>query len=81
MPDIKLDNKYLSAGLAGVGIIALALAGFVTITTPAEQECQSELTEVKVKLAGAEARLELLEEAKDACKSALEIITRSGDSQ
>ena len=70
-----LDSKYLGAGLAGIGVIALAAAGFVTITTPAEQECQSELTEVKVQLAGVEARLELLEEAKDACKDALEFIT------
>jgi|APSaa5957512576_1039674.scaffolds.fasta_scaffold205964_2 hypothetical protein len=74
------DSKYLSAGLAGVGVLALAAAGFVTITTPAEQECRDELTEVRVELADKSARLELLEEAKEACKDALKVLTRSGDS-
>jgi len=79
------DSKYLSAGLAALGVVALAAAGFVTITTPGEEECKqelvdvrfelrTELTEVKIQRADAAARLELLTEAKDACKTALEAL-------
>jgi len=78
MPDsskLVINSQYLSAGLAAIGVVALAAAGFVTITTPGEQECASELTETRVQLAGASARLELLTEAKDACKTALETLT------
>jgi len=59
-----LDPKHIGAGLAAVGVIAMALAGYVTITTPEAQQCQ-------IQLADAKARLELLTEAKDACKDAL----------
>ena len=71
---LPLDSKYISAGLAAMGVVALAAAGFVTISTPAEAECQKELTETKVKFADASARLELLTEAKDACKDALKAV-------
>jgi hypothetical protein len=58
------DSKYISAGLAAIGAIALAAAGTLTITTPEAQECA-------VELADAKARLELLTEAKETCKAAL----------
>ena len=70
-PTLTFDSRYISAGLAAIGVVALAAAGFVNITTPAEEECRRELTEVKIELADAKARLELLTEAKDACKDAL----------
>lgn len=88
MPSIPtiFDDKRVSAGLAALGIIALALAGFLRFTTPAEQACKTELANTRVKcaeaqgnckatLADARARLELLTEAKDACKSALNAMT------
>ena len=59
---VQIDSKVL-AGLGALGVVAAALAGYVTITTPSEQECQ---------IADASARLELLTEAKDACWVALE---------
>lgn len=72
---LVLDSRYVSAGLAAIGVVALAAAGFVTITTPGEQECQQDLSDSRVDLADAKARLELLAEAKDACKDALEALT------
>jgi len=72
----KLDPKYISAGLAAIGVIALAAAGAVQITTPEAQECHEDLSEAKVELADAKARLELLTEAKDACKDALNMYLR-----
>jgi hypothetical protein len=71
---LVIDSRYISAGLAAVGVMALAAAGFVTITTPGEQECQTDLTDEKVKYADCSARIELLTEAKDACKDALEAL-------
>lgn len=76
-PKLTLDSKYLGAGLAAIGVVALAAAGFVTITTPGEEECNANLTEARVDLADKSARLELLTEAKDACKTALESLTES----
>ena len=70
-----IDGKYLSAGIAALGVFALAAAGFVRISTPGEDECQKQLTEAKVQLAAAQARLELLTEAKDACKEALQSLS------
>lgn len=72
---ITLDNKFVSAGLAALGVIALAISGFVSFTTPGEEECKDELTEVKVEAASCETRVELLTEAKDACKDALKTLT------
>jgi hypothetical protein len=72
---LPLDHRYLSAGLAAIGVLALAAAGVVTITTPGEQECQQELSDTRVEYADCSARLELLAEAKDACKGALEALT------
>jgi hypothetical protein len=46
--------------------LALAAAGYLQITTPEAAKC-------KVDLADARARLDLLIEAKDACKVALEV--------
>lgn len=71
---MTLDSKYISAGLAAIGVVALAAAGFVNITTPGEEQCQQELTEEKVKAASLDTRVELLTEAKDACKGALETL-------
>lgn len=76
-PQSYLGSKYISAGLAGIGVLALAVAGMVRITTPGEEECREELTEVKVDLASCETRVELLTEAKDACKDALETLTEN----
>lgn len=69
---MAMDNKVM-AGIGALGVIALALAGVVTVTTPEERQCQ-------IDLADKSARLELLEEAKDACKSALDSMTRVEDS-
>lgn len=88
MPSIPtvFEDKRVSAGIAALGIIALALAGFLRFTTPGEQACKAELANTRVlcaenqgnckaDLADARARLELLTEAKDACKSALNAMT------
>ena len=83
---LHIDSKYISAGLAAIGVIALAAAGFVNISTPGEEECREEMIEIKatlrtdnttclVSLASATTRVELLTEAKDACKDALEHLT------
>jgi hypothetical protein len=72
---LTLDSKYVSAGLAAIGVVALAAAGFVNITTPGEEECREELTDVKVEAASCNTRVELLSEAKDACKDALKAVT------
>jgi hypothetical protein len=61
---MQIETKHISAGLATIGILALAATGYVSITTPEAQQCM-------VDLADARARLELLTEAKDACKDAL----------
>lgn len=58
------DPRHMAAGLAAIGIVALAAAGYVKVTTPEAQQCA-------VDLADARARLELLVEVKDACKEAL----------
>jgi hypothetical protein len=68
-PLSALAGKPIYVGVLAIGIIAMSLAGYVTVTTPEEQQCQ-------IDLADASARLELLSEAKDACKAALESITR-----
>lgn len=70
MPELKLDPKYIGGGLAAVGMLAAASAGYLTITTPDAQQCQ-------VDLADARARLELLTEAKDTCKAALGACTET----
>ena len=62
---MNLDPKYLGAGLAAVGMLALAAAGYVQFITPTELECRE-------KLSASEVRVELLTEAKDACKVALD---------
>ena len=80
------NDKRVSAGIAALGIVALAMAGFLRFTTPGEQSCKAELANVRVKcaedqgnckadLADARARLELLTEAKNACKVALDAMT------
>jgi hypothetical protein len=67
----QVDSKYVGGGLAAIGMLFFAATGYLTITTPEAQQCA-------VDLAAAEARLELIEEAKqsledakDACKDAL----------
>lgn len=84
------NDKRVSAGIAALGIIALALAGFLRFTTPGEQACKAELSDLRVKcaedqgnckadIADARARLELLTEAKNACKDALDVLTGKPD--
>jgi hypothetical protein len=73
----SFDSKYVSAGIAALGVLALAAAGFVSITTPGEEECREELTEFKVSAASCTTRVELLTEAKDACKDALKSLTEN----
>lgn len=83
---ISFNDRKVNAGLAALGVIALALAGFLRFTTPGEQSCKAELADVRVRcaenqgdckadLADAKARLELLTEAKNACKDALDAMT------
>lgn len=61
----KFDPRLIGAGLAAIGIMAGAAGGYVRITTPEAAQCA-------VDLADAKARLELLVEVKESCKSALE---------
>ena len=68
---MNVDPKYISAGLAAIGVIALALAGVVRITTPAEEELQLENTKLQVELGVANTKLELLEEVRATCATAL----------
>jgi len=63
MPEIN-STKAISSVFAVIAILTAASAGYVTITTPDAQQCMIELADAK-------ARLELLTEAKDACKDAL----------
>lgn len=65
------DPKMLLYGLAAVGVLAGSFAGYVKVTTPEAAQCA-------VDLADAKARLELLNEAKDACKTALSICAPVG---
>jgi predicted aconitase len=67
------DPKYMGAGLAALGVIAMAATGYINITTPEAQQCA-------VDLADAQARLELIQEARNslqeatsACKDALQM--------
>lgn len=83
---ISFNDRKVNAGLAALGVIALALAGFLRLTTPGEQSCKAELADVRVRcaeaqgdckatIADAKARLELLTEAKNACRVALDSLT------
>lgn len=65
-------NKIATAGLAGLALMVLIGMGYLTVTTPEAQQCQ-------VDLADAKARLELLTEAKEACKAALAAFTDKDD--
>lgn len=64
MAGIHLDPKYINAGLAAIGVIALTASGYLRITTPEAAQCA-------VELADAKARVEMLGEVKDSCKIAL----------
>jgi len=75
-PAVKISSKYMSAGIAAIGLIALAAAGLVTITTPGEQECKDKVSDLRVDMATATAEVKYLTEVKDTCKAALESITR-----
>ena len=61
---MTLDSRYLSAAIGAIGVLALAAAGYLQITTPEAAQCT-------VDLADARARLEMLGEVKQACKTAL----------
>lgn len=71
MPEMDF-SKYVSAGLAAVGAIALVASGYLTLTTPEEQQCQIDLADQKARLELMTERVKILTEAKDACKTALE---------
>jgi hypothetical protein len=71
--DYVMSNKAQASGLGVLGVLGMALTGYITITTPEEQACQ-------IELADKSARLELLEEAKEACKSALDSLMAIEDS-
>ena len=66
MANFAVNPKHVSAGLAAIGIVALALAGYVKITTPEQVQCQ-------VDLADRSARLELTSEAMESCGKALDL--------
>jgi 16S rRNA G1207 methylase RsmC len=61
--ETKVEGKHIGAGLGALGVLALAVSGYVNITTPEAQQCA-------VDLAAAQARLELIEEAKESLKEA-----------
>lgn len=62
------DPKTIALLAGAAAILVGAVAGVVKITTPEASECA-------VDLADARARVELLTEAKDACKAALSACT------
>lgn len=62
---MTFDSKYIGTGLAALGVVALAAAGYLKIQTPEAAQCA-------VDLAAANTRLELLSEVKDQCKVALQ---------
>lgn len=66
MPFSWTDPRLIGTGLCVLGVLAGAVGGYVRITTPEAAQCA-------VDLADAKARLELLTEAKDACKTALTV--------
>lgn len=68
---MPVDPKHVGAGLAALGIAALAVSGYLKITTPEAAQCA-------VDLADARARLETLVEVKDSCKVALEACAKGG---
>lgn len=59
-----MDPKHIGGALAGVGLLLASASGYLYVSTPEGQKCA-------VELADAKARLELVGEAKDACKEAL----------
>ena len=61
-------TRYISAGLAAIGVIALAAVGYLKITTPEALQCQ-------VDLADRTARLELTTKAMLACEQVLDTCT------
>jgi|1_EtaG_2_1085319.scaffolds.fasta_scaffold76461_2 hypothetical protein len=60
-----MPEKTWAAGIGVIGVLGLATAGYIQITTPEHAQCS-------IELAGAEVRLELLTEATEACAPALE---------
>lgn len=60
--------KNFYAGIGAIGIVALALAGYLKITTPEQVQCQ-------VDLADKTARLDLTTKAMESCDEALDICT------
>ena len=46
-----LNNRYVSGGLAAFGVLAMAGAGFVSITTPGQQKCEADYAEFRVESA------------------------------
>lgn len=60
----EVSTQQMAMGLGVVGALGLALLGVIKITTPDEAQCQ-------VDLSAAKARLDLLQEVKETCKTAL----------
>lgn len=62
---MKIDQKAIAGVLAAIALLVGSASGYLYVSTPAAQQCEIDLREAQV-------RLELLMEAKDACKAALE---------
>ena len=71
-------GNYVNAGLAAIGVIALALSGYLNIMTKGEAECRAELADKRVALASSTTRVEMLTEVKEACEAALAAIMEDG---
>ena len=70
---MEFDTKSaVSAGLAGLGAMALVASGYMTLTTPGEQQCQIDLADQRARLELTVKENEKLHDATDACKIALQ---------
>ena len=64
------SRTYIAGGLGAIGLLAAAAMGYVHITTPEAAKCATDL-------ARAETRIELHDEAMEACKTALQVCAQS----
>lgn len=71
MPEMDVP-KYISAGLASAGALALVASGYLTLTTPEGQQCQINLADQRARLELMTERVKILTDATDACKTALQ---------
>lgn len=61
---MTLDTKHVGAGLATLGVVAMAGAGYLRVQTPEAAACE-------VDRARLEERIVALTEVKETCKAAL----------